>query len=248
MGLFRRRSEERAVNLAQYAQLWNDYGLSYSPVSVTTATALTHAASSACIDTLATSISQTPVDVVRPSGDRRIPVEPTPQLIRNPSVLTTQDVWLYQLMQSILTDGNAFAEITSMNRRQYPQALELVDPSDVLNRRLERGVPTVTLNGEERQLYPWGDLWHMPGRFVKAGSPFADSPVERARSTIGGAVAARDFGSRFFGDGAHPGAIITAETELTEEQAKGIKRAFLAAAKGNREPAVLVPGLTTSRS
>lgn len=245
MGLFRRRSdEERTISLSQYASLWNSSSGTYSPVAVTQMTALSHAASSACIDTLATSISQTPVDVVRPVGAQRLPMDNPPALIAEPSVLVTQDVWLYSVMQSILTDGNVFAEVTRWTGRNQPESLELVDPAMVINRRFVRGVPTVTLGGEDRQLYPWGDLWHMPGRFVKPGTPFADSPVDRARSTIGGAIAARDFGSRFFGDGAHPGGIITSDTELTKEQAEGIKRAFLGAVQGNREPAVLGSGLT----
>ena len=244
MGLFRRRSEERAtIDLSSYAQLWSDYGLGYSPVSVGRANALTHAASSACIDTLATSISQTPVDVVRPRGDRRLPMSRPPELVESPSALVAQDVWLYQLMESILTDGNAFAEVTAWTGRSQPAQLELVDPALVTNRRIEDGYPTVTLNSERRRIYPHGDLWHMPGRFVRAGSPFAESPITRARSTIGGAIAARDYGSQFFGDGGHPGAIIQSENELTEEQAKAIKRSFLAAVKGNREPAVFGSGL-----
>ena len=243
MGLFRRnRSEERAtIDLSAYGSLWGD-SLGYSPVSVSTASAVTHAASSACIDTLASSISALPLDVVRDQGDTRIEVTPTPRVVDQPSGLVEQDVWLYQTVDSTLTDGNVFAEISAMTR-SLPSSLDLVDPATVVNRRVERGVPTVYLNGEDRQLYPWGDLWHMPGRFVKAGSPFAESPITRARSTIGGAIAARDFGSQFFGDGGHPGGLITSDTELTKEQATAVKKAFIAATRGNREPAVLGSGL-----
>jgi len=86
-------------------------------------------------------------------------------------------------------------------------------------------------------------VWHVPGRFVKPGTPFADSPVQRAKATIGAAVAAREFGSRFFGDGAHPGMIVRSEQALTPEQAEGIKKSLMRATKGNREPAVLGAGL-----
>jgi HK97 family phage portal protein len=68
--------------------------------------------------------------------------------------------------------------------------------------------------------------------------------VERARSTIGAAIAARDFGARFFGDGGHPGAILRSDQEMTAEQAKSYKRAFMAATRGNREPAVMGSGVT----
>jgi|JI9StandDraft_1071089.scaffolds.fasta_scaffold30267_3 HK97 family phage portal protein len=249
-GLLRRGDngdEERDgpnINLSRYASLWADSG-PYSPVSVTTHSALTHAASSACIDTLATSVSALPLDAVRSQGVVRVPVEPAPSLIREPSTLVGQDVWLYQLMQSLLTDGNAFGEITEYAFGIYPATIELVDPEAVQQRRVVNGVPTVTIAGQDRKLYPHGDLWHVPGRFVKAGTPFAESPVQRAKATIGAAIAARDFGSRFFGDGAHPTALVTSEQNLTEDQAKGIKAAVRRAlAPGSREPLVMGAGLS----
>jgi len=247
MGLFRRSQmpaeERQTISLGRYAHLWADSLSSYSPVPVSTSTALTHAASSACIDTLASSVSALPLDAVRQVDTQRVPVLPSPAIIREPSPLVDQDVWLYQLMFALLTDGNAFGEILGFTGAGLPAAIELVDSDNVLNRRIVDGVPTVTVNDAERQLWPFGDLWHLPGRFVRPGSPFADSPVQRARSTIGAAVAARDFGSRFFGDGGHPGALIKADQDLSAEQAQGIKRAFLNAVRGSREPMVVGSGL-----
>lgn len=247
MGLFRRppEVEERStIDLSAYASLWADMSASYSPVPVTVQSALTHAASSACIDTLATSVSSLPLDAVRKVGTARVPVEPGPRIIRQPSGLVEQDVWLYQLMESILTDGNAFGEVVSVGSGSLPTGIELLDPAGVSERRIVSGVPTVRIGHEDRQLWPWGDVWHVPGRFVRAGSPFAESPVTRARATIGGAIAARDFGGKFFADGAHPGGIVTSSEPLDTEQASAIKRAFIAATRGNREPAVLGSGLT----
>ncbi len=247
MGLFRSRAPEgeqrSTVDLSRYAAMWAESYGSYSPVAVSTQSALTHAASSACIDTLATSVSALPIDAVRQAGQSRIPVSPSPSIIREPSGLVEQDVWLYQLLESQLTDGNAFGEVMSYGPAGLPTSIELVDPATVKNRRVVAGVPTVMLNGADRQLWPYGDLWHVPGRFVRAGSPFAESPVTRARATIGGAIAARDFGARFFGDGGHPGGILSSDQELTAEQAKGIKAAFRNATSGNREPAVFGSGL-----
>jgi HK97 family phage portal protein len=247
MGLFRRStgpSEDRStISLGRYAHLWTDSLSSYSPVPVSTSTALTHAASSACIDTLASSVSSLPLDAVREVGAERVPVTPSPSIIRQPSSLVDQDVWLYQLMFSLLTDGNAFGEIVSYGNGNLPTSIELIDPEDVLHRRIVDGEPTVSVKNVDRQLWPYGDLWHLPGRFVRPGSPFADSPVQRARSTIGAAVAARDFGSRFFGDGGHPGGLIRSDEILSPEQAQAVKRSFINAVRGNREPMVVGAGL-----
>lgn len=248
-GLLRRGDngdEERdgTIDLSRYASMWGDLG-PYSPVAVNTATALTHAASSACIDTLASSVSSLPIDAVRIAGATRLPIEPSPSLIRQPSDLVERDVWFYQLMHSCLTDGNVFGEIMAYGPGGLPSSIELVDPEVITQRRIEDGVPTVNVRGLPRQLYPYGDLWHMPGPLVRPGSPFGDSPVQRAKATIGAAVAAREFGSRFFGDGAHPGLIVKSDDkDLTPEQAEGIKKAIIRAAKGNREPAVIGSGLT----
>lgn len=242
-GLFRRGTEERDnIPISQYAAMWADQG-AYSPVSVSTATALTNAASSACIDVLSKSVSATPIDVVRGAGVDRLPVSPTPRLIAAPSSLVEPDVWFDQLMVSRLTDGNVFGEIITYGSGGLPTSIEILDPDAVTNRRIVNGVPNVDIAGQTRQLYPFGDVWHMPGPYVKPGSPFGESPVQRARATIGAAVAAREFGSRFFGDGAHPGMVVSSETVLTAEQAEGIKKSLIRATKGNREPAVIGAGL-----
>lgn len=244
--LFRKGEEERSsFNLSQYAALWNGTLTSvYSPLPVTVQRALTHAASSACIDVLASSTSATPLDVLTRSGRGRVPVVPTPPLIEEPSVLVEQDVWKYQLVESMLTDGNGFGVITDQDRFGRPTSVELIDAATVQNRRVVDGVPQVLVASSPRLLYPHGDIWHVPGKFVRAGSPFAESPVARAAATIGSALAAREFGSRFFADGAHPGGLISSEQDLSPEQAKAVKAAFMNAANGNREPAVLGAGLS----
>ena len=244
--LFRRPAEEEraTVNLSQYAAMLSEsYGLGYSPVPVTVQRALTHAASSACIDALASSVSQTPIDVVRQSGRSRLPVSPAPMLIERPSAWVEQDVWKYQVVESMLTDGNGFGLVMGLDVFGRPKGIELLDAGTVGDRRVVDGVPTVLLNGERHQLFPYGDVWHVPGKFTRAGSPFADSPVSRASATIGAAIAAREFGARFFGDGGHPGGLITSDQTLTPDQAKDIKRAFLNAVNGNREPMVMGSGL-----
>lgn len=236
--------ERETISLSQMARMYNvATSYAYTPLPVTVQRALTHAASSACIDVLASSVSATPIDVVRQQGNVRLPVTPTPVVIDTPSGLVEPDVWRYQLVESMLTDGNAFGLIAKTDAMQRPTQIELLDAANVGNRRLVEGVPAVSVLGVDHRLYPFGDLWHVPGKFVRAGSPFADSPVNRAAATIGSAIAAREFGARFFGDGGHPGGIISSDQDLSETQAKDIKQAFLNAVNGTREPAVIGSGL-----
>lgn len=250
MSLFARRSaptEARStVDLSAYAHLWQaQWAGTYSPVPVNVQNAVTHAASSACIDALATSVSTLPMDAVRQRGKARIPVAKPPPLIASPSALVLPDVWKYQLVDSMLTDGNGFGFVQGLDSLQRPTSIELLDPANVVHRRVERGVPMVTIAGDgDHALYPFGDVWHIPGKYSKAGTPFAESPIRRAAATIGSALAAREFGSRFFGDGGHPGGLVTSDQDLDADQAGRIKSAVVNAWRGNREPAVLGAGLT----
>jgi HK97 family phage portal protein len=249
-GLLRRGDEggeERStINLSRYAHLWSGLGEAYTPVAVSTVSALTHAASNACIDTLASSVSSLPLDALRAVDEVRVPVTPTPSLVRRPSTLVEQDVWLYQLVYSTLTDGNGFGYITGYSQGGYPTGIDLINPDNVGLRSIDgEGRPFVVIDGKRELLYPNGDVWHVPGKFVKPGTPFADSPIERAKGTIGAAIAARDFGSRFFGEGGHPTALVSSDQNLTPEQAEGIKASVQRALRpGSREPLVMGSGLS----
>ena len=242
--LGRSEVEERStLDLSRVASMFSDSFSSYSPVPVSTATALTNAACSAVVDTLASAVSVLPIYGKRATGGRLRMVNPTPTLLENPSSLLEQDVWMHQVMESCLTDGNAYGEM-EISSDGYPVWIELLNPDIVTDGRVVDGKKSVLVNGERRFCFPHGNIFHVPGPLVSARyGPFGASPIERARSVIGSAIAARDFGAKFFGDGGHPGGIITAGEDLTAEQAKQIKVAFINATRGNREPAVFGSGL-----
>lgn len=199
--------------------------------------ALRNAASWACIDVLADALARTPFDAYRATGGDKRPVNPQPPVLVRPSGIVLRDVWRYQLAGSLLTDGNAFGEIRQWDGARRPVQIELVDPTTVTERKVEGGVPQCRYDGEIHQLYPHGDVWHVPGRMVLAGSPFALSPTAHAAGAVCTSLAAEDFSRQFFIDGAHPSAIIYANSTLTFEQAQDIKSAFRQLAN-SREPAV----------
>jgi HK97 family phage portal protein len=195
--------------------------------------ALRNAASWACMDVLADGIGRVPFDVVR-AGAAQIP-----NVILRPSGVVRTDVWRNQLGWSMVTDGNAFGQITSFTTQAFPNTIELLNPYDVRERKVEKGIPQVTVDNEVHKLWPFGDVWHVPGRVVLPGCPFGLSPVAYAAKTIGTSLAAEDFSSQFFTDGGHPSSIIYSAKDLTQQQAQGIKDSFRRATAGNREPAVM---------
>lgn len=243
MGLGKLR--QRPVELRGTQSWWNLAGVpglisaaAYGGGSVDQA--LRNSASWACINVLADAFGRTPLDVVRGEGSGRKAVIPTPTLIAHPSGMVLTDVWRFQLGWSMVTDGNAFGDVTSWTGTGFPSTVELIDSCTVTERKVVDGVPQVKINNKIRQLYPHGDLWHVPGRTVPAGSPFGLSPIEYAAKVIGTSLAAEDFSYNFFDDGGHPSSIIYSSSTLNATQAQDIKNAWKRATRGtSRDVAVL---------
>lgn len=229
--------EERASwSLSQFSDV-TGYLAALSSTTVGVDQAVTHSATSACMDVLASSVSALPLDAVRYQGLTRVPVTPNPQLVSSPSGLVELDVWLYQTIDSMLTDGNTFGLVTKSDRLGWPQQVDLLDPNKVTDRKVVDGVRQAEVDGTTMQVYPYGDLVHIPGKLVRAGSPFGQSPLRRAGETISAAIAARRFGRQFFDAGGQPVAGFFTEQDVTPEQARDTKQAFLRATQ-NREPFV----------
>lgn len=210
-----------------------------------TAQAVRNAASLACIDVLADSISRTPLAALRAgAGGALLPMPQQPPLILDPSGLVTDDVWRYQLAYSLVTDGNAFGHIVQWDRLGYPAQVELADPTTVTARKVIDGVAHVKVDNQPRTLYPHGDIFFVPGRYVPAGTCFALSPVDLANISIGTSLAAEQFSRDYFQSGAHPSAILTSQaTNLTPEEARAIKESARNAMSG-RDLAVMGADLT----
>ena len=243
MGLVRALSRRHTDEERGWQSWWNlagAPGFISSAVYGATSTeeALRNAASLACMDVLADAIGRVPFDVVRGDGAARRPVTPTPSVVARPSGIVETDVWRNQLGWSLVTDGNAFGRITSMTGLAYPSTIELLDPSTVLERKVVEGVPQVKIDQQVARLWPFGDVWHVPGRIALPGSPFARSPVTLAASTIGTSLAAEQFSGEFFTGGGHPSSIIYSNKDLTSEQAEVIKASWRRATTG-RDPAVM---------
>jgi HK97 family phage portal protein len=205
--------------------------------------ALRSAAVWACMDVLASSVGELPFGAVREQGASRVPVSPTPSLLAEPSGLVTVDVWLYQLVWSMLDDGNAFGLITATDKTARPTFIETLDPAGVTERKVVGGVPQAKVDGEIQKVYPYGDLFHVPGKMVPPGTPFGLSPRKHAQTAIEAGLSAEAFGRSFFDGGGVPTSIVYSDEELTEDQARRIKASWKQATTGGREPAVLGAGL-----
>lgn len=247
MGLFRRSGvEERGFSASDVIALMNDRRRSGSvPPSVTTESAMRLSAVWACVRLLAGLGSTLPLDQQRRRDGLTVDV-PRSVLFDQPQAGTTLSTWLYQVWSSMLTAGNAYGLVTAIGANGWPTTVELLDPSVVQWRADEQRGWVVTVDRQEVQRWPEGPLWHVP-IFTMPGAPFGLSPIQNAKQTIAGGLSAERFGTDFFTGGGTPNAILYSDSELTQEQAQGIKSAFVGSTAGNREPAVMGAGLRYER-
>jgi HK97 family phage portal protein len=211
--------------------------------------ALQNAAVWACQRVLKATISGLPVDVYRVARGRKTEVSPQPGVIANPhpSASVRRRGWVGQVIGSMLMDGNIYADVIGMDSMGRPLKLNPVNP-DQVTWAMSKGqlVPFVT--GKERAVWPNGDLWHVPAsQLMIPGQPFALSPTEMGRTSIGTGIAAEEFGAKFFGDGAHPSGVLSGESDPTPDQAEAIKRRFVEITQGSREPLVMGSGWTYTK-
>lgn len=247
MGLFRRAApEQRKFSADDVLAMMNDRRRTGTmPPVVTTDSAMRLSAVWACIRLLAGLGSTLPLDQQRRRDGLTVDV-PRSVLFDRPQPGVTLSTWLYQVWSSLLTAGNAYGLVTSVGANGYPTTVELLDPSVVQWRADERDGWVVTVDRQDMARYPEGPLWHVP-IFTMPGAPYGLSPVQHAKQTIAGGLSAERFGTDFFTGGGTPNAILYSDTELTQEQAQGIKSAFVGSTAGNREPAVMGAGLRYER-
>ncbi len=213
-----------------------------SGVVVDAQSALRNAAVWACQRVIVATISGFPVDVIQTQGRRRRPVASQPMVVASPSGSPSirRRAWVAQAVRSLVQHGNIYANAAGFDGAGRPSQLEIVDPGCVQWRKAE-GLIAPFVDNVQRSVWPVGDLWHVPAsQFMLPGQPFAMSPTEAAATSVGVGIAAEEFGSRFFGDGAHPTAILkNTDPGLTGEQAEAVKARITSIMRGSREPLVL---------
>ena len=212
-----------------------------SSVNVTTESAMRHDAVWSCRTRIAEDVSMMPVDVIRYVNGARQEVNPVPQIIAAPSVVTSDPMdWRYQIVMSWTGDGNAWGLVmgTSSNG-QYPTRIELKEHSSVWIQAAGKRVQFFVDNVEE-ELWPVGRLWHAPA-YTVPGRLVGLSPIQHHATVIGKGMAAGLHGFQYFSDGAHPTSIWKLQG-ANAEQAKTFKDRLMSLAMGNREPMVVDAG------
>lgn len=239
----RRKGEVRADrptdSLAELYRRREPPLLTGEPVDETTANR--HGAVFACRDLIARLVSTLPLhEFDRVGGTQR--QLPTPPVLMSPDGELDVSAWLYQVIDSLLAQGNAWGLIQRYDARGWPAQIATVEQSAVsYQRKGRRGPIEYKLDGEPIGKWPAGDLWHMPA-YVVAGCPIGFSPISFASLMIGTGLGVQRFAAQWFRDGMVPAGLLTNEEEVPKEVRNLVKEMWRDALMGNREPVVLGDG------
>ena len=234
--------EARTASLTatELIALQRNGGRSYSGVNVNDDTAMRLSAVWGCVDLIAEIVSTLPIHEYTMTGPGGTPErQPDPRILRDPGGDGYGfEVWARALLINLLLRGNEFGLIQQLDDRGYPSVIENLHPDRITFRNSEW-----FLDGKLIERYPFAaaQLWHVPAYNVP-GTPLGLAPISYAAQTIGLGIATQRFGAQWFGDGAHPTAMLTGDQPISEDDAKLLKNRITTAMHDNREPLILGAG------
>ncbi len=245
MSLLFGRPERRAIDPSSlFAPDWGGGVTALAGETVTFSTAMGLDAVAACVGLFSDVLGMLPFHAYRDDNGTPVRMQNPPQLVADPSLTVDPDVWRVQFIVSQLLWGNAYGLIMTRDGFGYPTTVEWLDPQQmqVVEESSIQRDPIFRLDGQD---IPAERVLHVPGRFVRPGSRVGMAPLTMFKETFGLGLAARNYGAKWFGDGAHPSSVLTTDQVLPDaETARTIKERFMAAIRNRREPAVLGAGIT----
>jgi len=175
-------------------------------------TAMQTSAVYACVRVLAESLAGLPLHVYErvEDGGKILKIShPLYQLLHDePNSEMTSFVFRETLMSHLLLFGNAYAQVVR-NGRGYPIALYPLLPDRVTVERDARTEQIVYIYRSENKgevKLRKGEILHIPG--LGFDGLIGYSPIQMAKDAIGMTLAAEEYGSKFFANGATPGGIL----------------------------------------
>ena len=162
-------------------------------------------------------------------------------LAKRPNRYQNPFEWREMLQGHLALRGNAFCQIITDGRGEISQLVP-IHPDRVRMELLDSGEYRyrVRNQGGQEMLLPRGQIWHLRG--LSSDGLFGLSPIELARESLGMALAAQDYGARFFNNDAKPtGGWIEFPGTFKDQEAKRVFReSYQAAQSGANRGKVLV--------
>jgi len=210
-------------------------------------TAMQTSAVYACVRVLSESLAGLPLHVYdrKADGGKVLKLNhPLYQLLHDePNSEMTSFVFRETLMSHLLLFGNAYAQIVR-NGRGYPIALYPLLPDRVSVERNPKGEIIYTYHSYKGEVkLRKGELLHIPG--LGFDGLIGYSPIHMAKDAIGMTLAAEEYGSKFFANGATPGGILEHPNTIKDIQRvkDGWNAEYRGAGNANKV-AILEEGMT----
>ena len=164
----------------------------------------------ACVRVIAETIASLPLHVYETTetGSRKAPEHPLYRLLHDePNAEMTSFVWRETMLSHLLLWGNAYCQIIRTGRNKIDSIYPLI-PDQMEVDRDSRGSLTYTYTTSEGKTYTLKpeDVLHIPG--LGFDGVVGYSPIALEKSAIGLGIAAEEYGSKFFSNGARPSGIL----------------------------------------
>ncbi|MCM8595182.1 phage portal protein [Accumulibacter sp.] len=220
-------------------------GRTASGLRVSADGALRLAAVYACVRILAETMASLPLVVYRPRSDggkERVTDHPLYRLLaRRPNAWQNAFEWREMLQGHLALRGNAYNRIEANARGEITQLLP-IHPDRIQIEWLPNGDYRyrVTDRLGQQTIVPRSAVWHLRG--LSSDGVLGLSPIDLARESLGMALAAQDYGARFFANDAKPtGGWIEFPGSFRDSEAKRVFReSYQAAQSGANRGKVLV--------
>ena len=187
------------------------FGMSGSGKSVSPSSAIQVSAVYACVRVIAETIASLPFHVYEATdeGSRKAVEHPLYRLIHDePNLEMTSFIWRETMLTHLLLYGNSYCQIIRTGRSQIDSLYPLL-PDQMQVDRDDSGkliYDYTTRESKVVRLRP-EDVLHIPG--LGFDGVMGYSPIALEKNAIGLGLAAEEYGSKFFSNGARPSGILT---------------------------------------
>jgi HK97 family phage portal protein len=230
---------------------WGDFF--FEPVSVRSVSGMRVSADSAmrlaavyaCVRILSETMASLPLVVYRARADGgkdRVTDHWLYRLLgKKPNRYQNPFEWREMLQGHLALRGNAFCQILANGRGEITELIP-VHPDRVRMELLAEGDYRYRIQNQtgHELVLPRGEVWHLRG--LSSDGLLGLSPIELSRESLGMALAAQDYGARFFNNDAKPtGGWIEFPGNFKDNEAKRVFReSYQAAQSGANRGKVLV--------
>ena len=211
-----------------------DFGAAASGKNVTEETAIQISTVYACVRVLAETIASLPLNVYESDGkggSRIAQNHPLEYLLHDaPNEEMTSFIWREQMMTQILLRGNSYSQIVRSGKTAILSIYPLLssnmtvdrDDSGALTYKYQMAdESTITLSPSE--------VLHIPGMGFDGIMGY--SPIALMKTTLGLTLAAEEYGSKVFSNGATPAGVLTHPNRLKDPEK--LRKAWNAAYGGS---------------